>query len=584
MDRGAVVGPLPNLAVIELDSVAIFWWRDRQAFDYTPDLKQSIHPLYLGPVCGNENGLWRDPRPLKRSRDTEDGSESKRLKPNPHHNESDKTARPDESGRVVPPPPPGKSTTNTPGDSVREDDTHRQQAITSNPNIGQQALLPQHPPHLEPLLPYSASAQDPDQAQSPTSWKKLLETGVKVHRQSYKDKKAQQAAKKMEQFWRISRPQGLADDDTIHAIATFWEALRLDGQLFAFAGVDVFAQTNSMDPGFQLKSQGVVGAPNKFIMPLLLHPQHRKGAKAAETAALGHLVLGLAEYWPDKDKVRLDFVDSLARNPGASSIYKKGMIKRAKELITESRWPYSVQNQQAPSFLLKVTTIPSPHQEGGNTCGFYMILNAWCVMLGIPICETSERRGDKYKQRQFLADGREIINLALMGCMDAITVQAFLNVWGYSQDQPLEDVVRHKVRAEAMNIERLRDALYLQAVVEGSVQAVVEGGVYKPTVAEVTALIQRSDLPVTYEQMEAALVDKDGDADAAVGSLLQPSLVAPTAGEAPQTEAHVATEGEEEEVAASPSESEKNLRIYLKTPSPSPTAEGNVADASEGGP
>ena len=552
MSRGGVAGPLPDFAVIELDSNAIFWWRNREALSYSPGVEFSVSPwywslIYWGLVCEIEQILWRSKRDLKRSRSADDRRENKRSKGNSYHRDKSLTSKSDNGARTIShPPPPPRNVDNTGEGATLKNNSYQRRGGTSHSG--------------------SESGIFPPLFSSPRTWQDVLNEGLEWHRRCKTRMEAREKVRPTGPFRRFARPDKLGEDDVILAIATFWEALRRDGQLFAFAGVDFFGQTNSGNGDFQLRTQGVVGAPEKFIMPLLLHPHKNKGAKAADkTEQLGHLVLFTAEWSADRQKIRLDLSDSLQKRSG---VFKKDMIERAKELITGSRWPYDQAKQPAPGFFSAVSSLASPQQEGTNTCGFYMILNAWCIMLGIPISRTEKRRVRTKDFKLFLRDGQEIINLALIGCMDAITVQAFLNVWGYSQEQILEEAVARNVTAVRMDMEILHRALYQQAVLEG------RG--YKPSRKEVTDLIQVTGLKgkVTFEELQAKLIEEEGDGNRAVARLLSPSpvespLVSPAAN---ARRAKAKTEVEEEKAGSlSPGEQlKKAIELSMQPSSPAP--------------
>ena len=481
MCQGAVAGPLPDFAVIEFESIAIFWWRNATALDYAPRRRHA-------------------PRNLSSKSDHDDR----------HKRESLKRRWSDSGCGVI----DGLSDVdgdekNTEFEHGSDDSRSSKRSKTSSwKEIGNDN---------------GASSSSPPPAKS---WREILDKGLSRYRQCKVEKETQEKAKPTDPFTKISKPDQMGEDDVLLAIATFWEGLRRDGRLFAFAGMDFFSQIDSGNQNFQIKGVGVVGAPQKFIMPLLLHTQKGKGAKAKDqTKEIGHLVLIVATWVAEKQRVRLDLWDSLPpqNKVSRSGVPKSAMIDRAKELIAGSHWPYDQRNQSEPAFYSCVTTMLSPEQECENTCGFYMILNAWCILLGIPISKTPKRRAHVDKYRSFLQEGREIMNLALMGCMDAITVQAFMNVWGYSEKQDPNATVQNVVAAR-MSIDLLSRALYQQAVVEG------KG--YKPTQEEILDLINSTGLVdrVSFEEAKARLIEEEGDKDRAAGRLLSPSFVAPPVG------------------------------------------------------
>ena len=106
-----------------------------------------------------------------------------------------------------------------------------------------------------------------------TSWKEILDSRLPRHEEQ------RIAAGDRDRYHKIKSPSGMDIDDVLFAVAAFWEPLRRQETNFAFAGGDVIDQ--NLQQHFlaeHLKSSGVVGKGNVFIMPLIF-PYIREDAE-----------------------------------------------------------------------------------------------------------------------------------------------------------------------------------------------------------------------------------------------------------------------------------------------------------------
>ncbi len=243
-----------------------------------------------------------------------------------------------------------------------------------------------------------------------------------------------------------------------------WLALRRQGTIYAYGETDVLTGM----PGYS----SVIGRPSNFMMPLFVHDPNKiqkksskKGKKTTKSdeEINGHILFAVAELTqPKADKlptdnreVNLHFYDSctgLFRNDEPH--------KEARRVVCKSGWlPDDLLGRRESAIRFNMSDISVPRQEGTNTCGVATILNAWAVMLGIPIQAAPQRR--YARKRNFPDRALEIINLALAGCMDSETIQAFMNVYGYSTPQDPNDdrqAAQH-VTAEWMSLPHLVQVL-----------------------------------------------------------------------------------------------------------------------------
>lgn len=312
-------------------------------------------------------------------------------------------------------------------------------------------------------------------------WADILDRGLARHRTH---RGLSGPPKKGKEPYQLDRYWNLYIDSVVLAIASIWDALRKRAVIHAFAGVDVFDPDLVRMDGFS--GDGVVGGPRKFIMPLSIppnsfaqktaidyHNKNKGNAKQSKDAAagpaVGHILLAVAERLPGEGNViKIDIFDSRI------GTFPRQMINsKAAMLATRSGWPGHRRSQYSGmpferwprDELPRVNGQLIPQQpDGSNACGLFTILNAWAVMLGIPLRNNRLRRGSR-SDRELLGLGQELVNLALAGSMDSRTIQAFLNVFGLSERQEVpsqgNDVVM-QVDAVRMNPQKLLDVLSLQ--------------------------------------------------------------------------------------------------------------------------
>lgn len=303
---------------------------------------------------------------------------------------------------------------------------------------------------------------------------------------------------------QLTGASNLGDDDVVNAIGTFWVALRRKCLVFGYGNAALFK--NGRDGDLGLPARGVVPLSNKFIMPLLFtvdeheamgaikqHCRIKKPGKTSSTGSkprgviktrggkskklaasskhtdssapdstcIGHFLLAISTREQD-NSISTTLLDSF---PGYVTPSEAALAYRG--LVTHSGWlglnPDGTPATRTPNFAAAALTPTVPTQQGFNTCGLYVILNAWASMLGIPITAKRQRRVRDWRSyKRFHSLATEMVNLALRGYMDSLTVQAFMVVYGYAEQYPEQDVVA--VDAARMEVGTLGDALEDQKV------------------------------------------------------------------------------------------------------------------------
>lgn len=305
------------------------------------------------------------------------------------------------------------------------------QELQPSPSLDVQPDFEDQPVQTDQPKRKGKAGRKPKQPPTSDSWEARLNTGLERARSLQI-----QTTESMDNS--LTKPTDLADEEVTLPIAAVWEGLRSFGISCAYGTTDCFRFNRSPDK--LNRDMTVVLQPSPLIMPLLFTDEYPTGQRRTKGLEhIGHLMLAVAERVPETtDGVKLIFIDSLPHRYG-----REAQLAAAQNLVRYSGW-MGVDSQGHPVPTNPTFTEewrPSPRQECGNTCGFYLIMNAWAYMLAIPISGSPFRRNrtGQRSAKNFLATGLEIINLAMAGCMDSRTIQSYLNHYGYSVEQDLDD-------------------------------------------------------------------------------------------------------------------------------------------------
>ena len=409
--RRLAAGPLPDFVVILTDHWVVFWWRTSAAINYVPRAVSEVSLTQIVSAIFPANVSSQDTQEVEENVTTKASS------------------------------PPSRSVEEG-GDKTEK---------PSSPATGS-----------------SDTGKDTNQPAAPLeTWEDIFNQNLALCRS------------KLEGLnhtpHKILEYDGMDFEDVLLAVATIWDALRNLGT-YAFAGEEHLNPAYSevlKDETFE--TSGIVGGVNgSFIIPLFFEPSQRKQDKHfkqnhdkiqiqklakledkkegnSDPGPLGHILLAVARRGrPETNQVDIEIRDSLPSHEDPDHI--KG---RAQALAAE----WLGMEKLTPSFA-NVRVIRQPRRF--NTCGIFTILNAWAVMLGIPLLGQLQRSNHRDNDTEFLELALEIVNLALAGCMNSRTIQALLNVYGYSAEQDVQDLPEHSVDAVRMDPDRLKRRLERQ--------------------------------------------------------------------------------------------------------------------------
>lgn len=205
----------------------------------------------------------------------------------------------------------------------------------------------------------------------------------------------------------------------------------------------------------------------QFLMPMFF-PSHSQEQNAdLVTDVPGHLIFTLA----DKTLGNYDDVVLQACNSLPSWFQDTGknaddeIKEEAQAILHASNWlarrDTSEELRNRP-YNLTIHSITVPEQGNiAQACGLHTILMAWAILLGISLYE-QEIRGGTLPEQAFLTLGTEIVNLAIAGCMDSHTIQAFLNVSGMVIEQDVDD---RSIRLGVVNTLPMNDDILKDVVI-----------------------------------------------------------------------------------------------------------------------
>ncbi|KAL8645826.1 MAG: hypothetical protein Q9210_006494 [Variospora velana] len=422
-DEFFAIGPLPSYAIIEVEETLIFWFGNRGALEYeTPGIlearKQKRIEEYVGNLF-NEDVMGTSPDPELKAAILQKEKEEK-----------EKEAEAAKRGTDM---------------SEKEEDRRAD------------------------------------------GWRRILMRGMARHGDAY------EANPGRSKFHHIKNSSMIEDIDVVLCIGSVWDPLRAQGRHFAFNEA-----TNYQNARFQtldgqrrptLEVRAAVHTEYDLIIPMILDDIYQSPLNSAKPNPANG---------PAQRRVRVPFVEGANPNPHTllAFVESKGDEKvnimildsrpgtknpsRIMESILKTICQIGWKDRDVQGFAIPLDMEPPctverpivPAQEGIDACGMFVILNAWVHMLGLPRVGAWIRprynREYVYDEDGFLEIGMEIINLALSGHMDLLTIQAFLNYYGYCelQDPDGANIFGGEIRTTQMTPDGLNELLEVQRAIE----------------------------------------------------------------------------------------------------------------------
>ena len=243
----------------------------------------------------------------------------------------------------------------------------------------------------------------------------------------------------------------MLDDDTFMPIASVWEGLRKAGLEFAF-GTEVTFRGNRTKETRISDTTAVLG-PAPLIVPLIFGEEiPQKGRHAS----LGHHLLAVVSQPDNDDKA----VEVLILDSAPGAVPSRMIEEAVAGLIRYTGWlGIDLKGRPLPvAHSISYEVLPTPHQEGKDSCGFYLILNAWAFMFGIDIHPGHQRR-IQTSVEDFHREGLKLINMALAGYMDSKTIEAFLMVHGYAAELQGHERSMPEIKTARLDTKRFENTI-----------------------------------------------------------------------------------------------------------------------------
>lgn len=306
------------------------------------------------------------------------------------------------------------------------------------------------PPKRAQLIEDPPSLKGPSSALPTPNWKAKLKRGLRQHKASQTHVRVpnildQNEYSKFDDAILKKSPlqneRDLTDEEVVKGIVTLWTALQNQGKHFAFGSTNTFLGCRS--EGFNVMDLAVKGPRYPFMMPLVFPPDsddtehgmpkstfaQKKGMKRP-SPGIGHHLLAVA-------RVADGFIIVTVLNSLHNYVKHEKIEEVATSVITRSGWLGKDESGDNPLPVWPTVKFEYPRvptQEGLNTCGLYVILNAWATMLELEITPNRTRRRlpkNETPETPFTTALMELINLAIAGHLDTETIVAFLVSYGY---------------------------------------------------------------------------------------------------------------------------------------------------------
>lgn len=304
------------------------------------------------------------------------------------------------------------------------------------------------PPEKAPHVGKTQGLNEPSSALPRPNWKAKFERGLRRHKESQRHEVVPQILHQIDYSGldaEITKKsplhdcKNLFDEEVVKGIATLWTALQNQGKYFAFGSTNTFIGYRSVD-FHDMKEPAVKGPNYPFIMPLVFAPssdntQHGHPnsefdpSKARPLPTTGHHILAVARVTDGPIVVTvLDTMPHLLECARIEEVVtdvvtRSGWLGKDKNDLPLPVWP-----------TVKFEYPKVPEQEDLNTCGIYVILNAWATMLELEIAPQKARLllpQEMTPKVPFLTSAIDLINLAIAGHLDTETIVAFFFSYGY---------------------------------------------------------------------------------------------------------------------------------------------------------
>lgn len=206
-------------------------------------------------------------------------------------------------------------------------------------------------------------------------------------------------------------------------LGTLFRAIAAVTEAVAASGGPVFSLVDPNHTGFTT-AQNVARPRNDVLYPYALGG---RATTAARTSG-GHLALFIYRTaTSDNRSFAVDNYDSSgSRLGGARREQIAEAYEETRRLLLSSMWleNETLETVSAPD---TPTNQPAPTQRSNWVCGLHVIFSAWTYALGL-----AQANGGIFTP-EFYHRGVQVVNLAMQGRMDSLTIRNFLACYGFIQ-------------------------------------------------------------------------------------------------------------------------------------------------------
>ncbi|KAL8774455.1 MAG: hypothetical protein Q9209_000828 [Squamulea sp. 1 TL-2023] len=518
------IGPLPDFAVIQVEDAALFFWKNEAALDYRP-----------ASVETDKIRLSQEEDEAKRQ-EAEAKAAAEAKKKEAEEKAAEEARRQEEEWRIA--------------EEQLDKDLFGEADQNSDPQTTLQQAAAQGPNNLSETI----GREQGDQRRF--HWRITWESRV----QRYEERRDQDPNVDHHQ---LESWADLVDEDVVLGIATVWDAVVSQvGRPFAFNDHNQYGVVRSAfedKDGKRAKVLAAVHGPHDLLIPMVMdgyyisppnsagfppeqdpnnrttppptavgdNPKEYKGSN-------GHTILAVAQLVvrdeSNGDQVRMIVMDSYPGNKPAERIENNvGKTIRRIGWLGMDKDGRQIENRDAPPRIIERKQLRVPHQVSVNSCGIHTILNAWRYMLELPELDSNVRLHGKHylteeqaeeEESQFIEGALTMINLALAGYMDLLTIQAFFNYYGYCQLQDPDNPTERqssRIMTRQMKHSTLLDILDDERAIRRSSAATPKESAFPE---EAVRRVREVAPNCNYSMAEKYLIDAKGDADEAAGLAL----------------------------------------------------------------
>lgn len=418
------IGPLPDFAVIQVEDVVLFFWKNEAALHYLPASVEA------------------DKVRVKEMEEEEE-EERRKEKERQEAEQLDQDLLGETEEESGPPAAADQTQLQLISDEINQ---------LFSPDPVQESVLEQN-------------RRD--------EWKIIWDTGVRRNER-------QRAEDPTIDCQQIISYSDVGNLDLVASIAAVWDAVVSpeDGRQFAFNSDSMYALVRGdfLDKmGKRSRCTAAVHGPNDLLIPMVMDGYTRSPPNSAgfppgqdpndhnikipsmdpdnpkgDKGRVGHTVFVVAQRI-EEDRIEGDQVSAIifdSRPTGSEQ--SKRIDDNVGKTIRRIGWlgidwfRRATEDRDAPPRVVETLQPRVPFQVSPNSCGIHAILHAWGYMLGLPALNSNVRlHGQRLttqwqqaaEEETFITDAVRMINLAVAGHMDFRTIQAFFNHYGFCQLQ-----------------------------------------------------------------------------------------------------------------------------------------------------